>query len=165
MTFLKHLPLIAFMALTVLGAEAGAVQSYKEWKNCRVQEAQQRVSVLKTQIDSKKNSRRDIAQGKDPNLAMKTGTEANMPEVQLLERQLRQEADNLDIAKDLTVSDYFAGYLTKVKDQKAAFNEVAGKLSAEEVAELMSAYANSVFGARGSDLPTTATAVSRESMK
>jgi hypothetical protein len=52
--------------------------------------------------------------------------------------------------------------LTKVPDKKAAFKEVAGKLSPEEVAELMNAYANSVFGAAASDLPASATNTTKE---
>lgn len=168
MAMLKHLPLMAFIALTSLCAKAGSVQSYSEWKNTRIQQAQQKVSTLKTQIDQKKITKRDIAQGKDPNLALKQGTEASSgpdAQVEKLEKQLQQEAYSLDMAKDLTVSDYFAGYLTKMQDKKSAFNEVAGKLSPQEVAELMNAYANSVFGSHAGDLPNTATAPARDLTK
>ncbi|HEY1079089.1 MAG TPA: hypothetical protein VGE46_03295, partial [Bdellovibrio sp.] len=71
----------------------------------------------------------------------------------------------LELAKDLSVTDYFVGYLTKIQDKKSAFNEVAGKLSAEEVAELMTAYANSVFGAQAGDLPASATNVGKDAGK
>jgi hypothetical protein len=54
------------------------------------------------------------------------------------------------------------GYLTKIHDKKSAFKEVAGKLSPEEVAELMNAYANSVFGAHSSDLPASATNTAKD---
>lgn len=165
---LKHLPLMAFFALTSLCVKAGAVQTYSEWKNTRVQLAQQKSSSLKTIIDLKKSAKRDVAQGKDPNLAIKAGTEAaSGPDAQVerLERQLQQENYSLEMAKDLTVSDYFAGYLTKVSDKKAAFAEVAGKLSPAEVAELMNAYANSVFGSHSGDLPTTAAAPARDLTK
>ena len=69
------------------------------------------------------------------------------------------------MAKDLSVTDYFVGYLTKMQDKKAAFNEVAGKLTAEEVAELMSAYANSVFGAHNPEMPPSASNISADRVR
>ncbi len=57
------------------------------------------------------------------------------------------------MAKDLTVADYFAGYLTKQKNQAQAIKEVSGRLSADEVAELMTIYANSVFGTHAPSTP------------
>ena len=61
-----------------------------------------------------------------------------------------------DIAKDLTLADYFAGYLTKQRDQAQAIKEVSGRLSPEEVAELMTIYANSVFGSHAPASPIQA---------
>ncbi len=58
-----------------------------------------------------------------------------------------------EMAKDLTVADYFAGYLTKQKNQVQAIKEVSGRLSADEVAELMTIYANSVFGTHSPSTP------------
>ena len=111
---------------------------------------------------------RVAAPGVDPNLAHKPGPEASVAQdrfVEKLERQLREEQYGLELAKDLSVTDYFVGYLTKIQDKKSAFNEVAGKLSAEEVAELMTAYANSVFGAQASDIPPSATNVGKDTSK
>jgi hypothetical protein len=82
-----------------------------------------------------------------------------------LEEQLEQDQATLEMAKDLSVTDYFVGYLTKLQDKKAAFNEVAGKLTAEEVAELMAAYANSVFGTHSSDLAPSASVLSADRVK
>ncbi len=64
-----------------------------------------------------------------------------------------QARGQAEMAKDLTVADYFAGYLTKQKDQAQAIKEVSGRLSPDEVAELMTIYANSVFGSRTSNAP------------
>lgn len=168
MRIFKFLPLIAFWSLTVLSMEVGAqVKSYREWKIDRVQQAQGKVTSVKAQIDAKKASRSQ-ALGMDPNLAQKTQVEAVSTtdmSVERLERQLRAEQYDLEVAKDLSVTDYFVGYLTKVQDKKSAFNEVAGKLSPEEVAELMAAYANSVFGADTADLPTSASNISKEVAK
>ena len=160
---LKHLPLLAFVWLTSLSVHASVgVKSYREWKTERVSQASVRVSSLKAQIESKK------APGIDPNMAMNRsknqleGTPGKDIATDRLERMLRAEQYDLDLAKDLSVTDYFVGYLTKVQDKKAAFQEVAGKLSPEEVAELMTAYANSVFGAHQSDLPASASNISKE---
>lgn len=168
MHFLKFLPLIAFWTINAFSMKAGAdVKSYREWKTERVQLAQGKVLSLKAEIDSKKGVR-VAALGVDPNLVQKTKTEAIASQdlyLDKLERQLRVEQYDLEVAKDLSVTDYFVGYLTKVQNKKSAFNEVAGKLTAEEVAELMNAYANSVFGAQASDLPASATNVSKEAIK
>jgi hypothetical protein len=58
-----------------------------------------------------------------------------------------------EMAKDLTMADYFAGYITKQDDQTEAIKQVSSRLSAAEVAELMTIYANSVFGTQSPHLP------------
>lgn len=171
--FVKLLPIIAFWTVNAVvmpawaGAGVGGVKSYREWKMERVQTVQGKITSIKMQIESKRNPRQ-IATGVDPNLAinsnLEAGTSPDIP-VEKLERQLRLELYDLEVAKDLSVTDYFVGYLTKVQDKKSAFSEVAGKLSPEEVAELMTAYANSVFGAQASDLPTSATNLSKDPIK
>lgn len=160
---LKHLPLLAFVWLTSLSAGASvSVKSYREWKTEKVSQASVRVASVKNQLDNKK------AVGVDPNLAMNRskhqleGTPGKDLAAEKLERMLRAEQYDLELARDLSVTDYFVGYLIKVQDKKAAFQEVAGKLSPEEVAELMTAYANSVFGAHQTDLPVSALNHSKE---
>lgn len=172
MRVLIILPLLAFWSVTTFAqasAQAAAgVKSYKEWKLERVSVAQVRVTSIKNQIENRKAVKLAIAQGVDPNLQKIRGMEAASSSdfmVERLERQLKMEQFSLDLAKDLSVTDYFAGYLTKVQNKKAAFQEVAGKLSAEEVAELMNAYANSVFGAHASDLPASAENIEKASSK
>ena len=177
MFLLRHLPLVCFWLLTAYGLQAGAqvqavqvtaptitaprpttYKSFREWKNQRIQDTQSRILVIRTQIDSRK-----IARGTDPNLAMgRKAIEAGEPGADRLERQLRQEQYDLETAKDLSVTDYFVGYLTKVQDKKSAIQDVASKLTPDEVAELMMAYANSVFGAHSSDLPASASNFGKE---
>ncbi|WP_413576510.1 hypothetical protein ACLVWU_00545 [Bdellovibrio sp. HCB290] len=145
-------------------AQAPKFKSYREWKNEKVSSAQTKVTYLTGQIHTQKTNRR--ASGTDPNLARGKSMEAVASQnisIEALEKQLNQEQYDLEVAKDLSVTDYFAGYLTKVPDKKAAFKDVAGKLSPEEIAELMNAYANSVFGAHASDLPASATNTTKES--
>lgn len=147
---------------SVLGApavETHKTKSFREWKSEKVQDALGKVTVTKTKIQ--------IAKTKDPNLtrrkaALEASSGAN---AETLEEQLEQDQATLDMAKDLSVTDYFVGYLTKLQDKKAAFNEVAGKLTAEEVAELMAAYANSVFGTHSSDLAPSASVLSADRVK
>ncbi|MNJ93535.1 hypothetical protein D3C87_112170 [compost metagenome] len=190
MNFVKDLPLIAFSLMTALSFEASAAmkpampstvrthmavpaaaaqfKSYREWKHEQVQDAQVKVIQLKNQLDQRKQARH-VAQGTDPNMGMHKGSlEAHAGSdagIERIERQLRQEQYDLEIAKDLSVTDYFVGYLTKVQDKKSAINEVAGKLSPEEVAELMTAYANSVFGSHTADLPVSASNVPKDQVK
>ncbi len=139
--------------------ETVKTKSFREWKSEKVQDALGKVTVTKTKIQ--------IAKTKDPNLnRRKSALEATSGiNSETLEEQLEQDQATLEMAKDLSVTDYFVGYLTKVDDKKAAFNEVAGKLTAEEVAELMAAYANSVFGTHSSDLAPSASVLSADRVK
>ncbi len=141
--------------------ESLKAKSYREWKSEKVQDALIKVIETKTKIQ--------IVRSKDPNLhhrkakdALEAGSGAN---TEALESQLQQDQSTLEMAKDLSVTDYFVGYLTKLQDKKSAFNEIAGKLTAEEIAELMAAYANSVFGAHSPELAPSANALSSDRFK
>lgn len=178
-------PLVAFVVVFILTTHAFAqlpmlpggsnsgfanqgvkVKSYREWKNEVIAEAQIKISNYKAQMENSKP--RMTASGGDPKLKNNRETEAVVSKnisLEKLERELRHEQYGLEMARDLTVTDYFAGYLTKVQNKKAAFQEVAGKLSPEEVAELMSAYANSVFGVQTADFPPSATNLPKDTIK
>ena len=177
----NKLPMFAFCALVVVSMQANAApntmeimkipgntspaseslktKSFREWKSEKVHDALTRVTSTKTKIQ--------LAKSKDPNLVRrKAGLEATSGvNSENLESQLQQDQSILEMAKDLSVTDYFVGYLTKIQDKKAAFNEVAGKLTSEEVAELMTAYANSVFGTHNSELAPSATDLSSDRVK
>lgn len=146
-------------ALGAPAAESTKTKSFREWKSEKVQDALGKVTITKTKIQ--------VAKSKDPNLNRRKGTlEASSgANAENLEEQLEQDQATLEMARDLSVTDYFVGYLTKLQDKKAAFNEVAGKLTAEEVAELMAAYANSVFGTHSSDLAPSASVLSADRVK
>ncbi len=149
-------------AMNSMGASVGEAQktkSFREWKSEKVQVALGKVTATKTKIQ--------IAKNKDPNLGRsKSNLEAvSGANSESLEEQLEQDQATLEMAKDLSVTDYFVGYLTKLQNKKAAFNEVAGKLTAEEVAELMAAYANSVFGTQAADLGPSASILSADRVK
>lgn len=138
------------VCMCVLGFHSAAfsqVMSFKEWKDNHIQTSSKKVRVIKSQLGHKKTVRQ--ISGQDPNLAMKSKMEAASTadnSVEKLEEELNNEIYNLEMAHDLSVTDYFVGYLTKVPNRKAAFNEVAAKLTPSEVSELMGAYANSIIG-------------------
>lgn len=168
MRFINFLATLGLSLTMIFVVNANAeVKSYREWKNDKVRQAQTKIAALKVQIELKKTGR-SLAQNTDPNLAKKPTLEAVSSQdmsVEKLERQLQEQQYSFEVANDLSVTDYFVGYLTKVSDKRSAFNEVATKLSAEEVAELMNAYANSVFGARSSNLPASAANLGKEPIK
>lgn len=113
---------------TFVPAEASSgVKSYREWKSAKILEVEARLKELKTK-------------SKDPNLSHKKGTEAGLS--QELQYEIELEHTNLSLSRDLTISDYFVGYLSKQGSLTAAINEVAGRLSPAEVAELMTSYAD-----------------------
>lgn len=121
----------------VVTASSYQVKSYREWKTGMISDAESRVKTLKDSIQKKRGA------------ASSSGTEAGLS-VQLLDFQNRLEREELTLswAQDLTISDYFVGYLVRQKSLSAAIKEVSGRLSAEEVAELMTAYANNFFSSK-----------------
>lgn len=103
---------------------SSGVLSYREWKNSKIQDSQLRIKSIKDRL------------GSDPNFQIKnTGTEAG------LSKELEREILTLSLTEDLTISDYFVGYLTRQASLDAAIKDVSNKLTTEEVAELMSAFA------------------------
>ena len=124
-------------------------KSFREWKIGMAAVAQDRIKQTQALILQKQRQAASAPQ--DPNLSLKATGEAGLNQ-NLLELQQQAEKDQyqLSIAKDLTISDYFVGYLTKQKDLAAAIKEVSGRLSPEEVSELMYAYANNFFSSKPS---------------
>lgn len=112
--------LLLFMGGT-LSATQDKIQNFKTWKAEQVQRAKIKVLVLQKQIKEKKQI---------------------SPSVQT---QLQNGLLTLEAAQDLTVTDYFAGYLMKKKDRQKAIQTVAAQLSKSEIEEVMKAYVNAVF--------------------
>lgn len=122
------------------------VKSYLEWKTSKISEIENRVKSLREKMVAQSTVR--TANSKDPNLANKTKTEAGLRSD--LQDQLDHEMLNLSISRDLSISDYFVGYLTKQPSLDTAIKDVSGRLTAEEVAELMEAFAQYFFQSRPS---------------
>lgn len=95
--------------------------------------------------------------GTDPNSPIRnSGTEAG------LNKELEREILTLSLTQDLTISDYFVGYLTRQASLDSAIKDVAVKLTADEVAELMAAYAENFFQVKSqSTKPSSSTDLSQ----
>ncbi len=97
------------------------IHSFKEWKGEKIQNAIVQTMQVRAQLlKAKANS----------SLLQKTS----------LEKQLEQTMWHLDIAKELSVTDYFVMYLSPLTAPDR-FQIAAQKLSTAEIAELMRAYA------------------------
>jgi hypothetical protein len=109
------------------------VKSYREWKQSKISEAETRL----------KNLKEDVLRSRGLSL---NATEAGLSTS--LQRMLDNEELQFAMAQDLTITDYFIGYLARQKSLQQAIKEVSGKLSADEVAELMTAYADNFFASK-----------------
>ncbi len=147
---------IVFALISISGAatplpaakDIGAFQfkSFREWKFSMVSSAELQAKQSRSAVFLKQ---RIAASSTDPNLIQKSNPESGLSsQLQELQKQAEKDEYQLTITKELTISDYFVGYLTKQSDIKAAINEVSGRLSPEEIAELMAAYANNFFSSR-----------------
>ncbi len=125
------------------------LKSFREWKDERIQESAVKLNVTKAQFNIQRNIK--------PVAAKTEATIGGDISLIKLENQMRLDLISLELAKDLTVADYFVGYVSKIHDRKNSMNEIAGKMSTEEVAEMMNAYVQSIFGFADGESPKTAT--------
>ncbi len=121
------------------------VQSFGEWKEQKIHAVQLEVEALQARIEANKADASSTKGGEKVK-----STTAPDPSLMQLKNQLINKTYSLEMAKELTVADYFAAYLTKLDNKKESFKEIAAKMTAEEVADLMSAYANAMFSGQGS---------------
>ena len=125
------------------------IKSYREWKSTMISEAESRLKATKDSILSKTRAQL----GETANSDLKT-----------MHNKYDKESLQLSLAYDLTISDYFVGYLTKQKELDKAIKEVSSRLTDEEVAELMSAYANNFFSSKASETKQPPSAELRSSV-
>lgn len=114
-----------------------SVKSFKEWKNEKVQQAIKKVTITKAQIEYKKLNkqflqRTEVVSAKDS-------------ELDRLEGVLKNDLYSLEVTQELSVTDYFAIYLTKQENKPEAYKEAAQKMTSDEVNQLIKAYADSFF--------------------
>lgn len=118
---------------------APRVKSYLEWKNSKVHAVEVKIKSIKEKLTST---------GNDPNLKLVQKQNSITVESGLsveLQSQLDEELLNLANTQDLTMSDYFVGYVTKHSSTDKAIEEIATRLSPEEVAQIMRAYAEQII--------------------
>lgn len=118
-------------------ASNAAIKSFKEWKNEKVQSAIKKVTITRAQIEYRKLNKQLLQKGEAGNL--------KDSEMERLELQLKNDTYSLEVAQDLTVSDYFGIYLTKQENRTDAYKDAAQKMTSDEVAELIAMFADSFF--------------------
>lgn len=129
----NYIPAAGHILAVAQTAPVASVKSYREWKQSKITEAENRLKNLKE------------------NVLRSRGLSLNATEAGLstsLQRMLDNEELQFAMAQDLTITDYFIGYLARQKSLQQAIKEVSGKLSADEVAELMTAYADNFFASK-----------------
>lgn len=127
-------------------APASNIKSYNEWKKSKIAEIENKIKTLRERI-SNQGVRHIGSSSKDPNMALsKTEFEGGLSSE--LQSQLEREMLSLSMSHDLTISDYFVGYLTKQTSLEVAIRDVSARMTPDEVADLMVAFAEHFFQAR-----------------
>jgi hypothetical protein len=126
MSVAGFLKVVVFLFALVVGAAQAfsAVKGYQEWKQEKVQVAMTQGIAVRAQL-------------------IKAAAENNRKQVEILERQLAQLNWNVEVARDLSVTDYFVLYLSQ-QPNADRFQQAAQKMSTKEVAELIEAYSNTL---------------------
>jgi hypothetical protein len=144
--------LTSFMSLGVyaqapVASAETAVLSFNEWKAQKIQNVQaQYKSLEETYLAKKKINPQDSS-------------------LKGLYAELKHTKESSSELNDLSVTDYFIGYLSQFKNKKSVFQTAISKLAPDEISELMSAYANSLLKTSGEGLSTAADNQKTESSK
>jgi hypothetical protein len=101
---------------------AAPIRSYREWKADRIQTATSQIAALKARL---------------------VGLPIRSPLTENIKKEIDQQQWNLDVAKDLSVTDYFVIYLSQVHDADR-FKQAAARMSLAEIEEMMKAYSETV---------------------
>lgn len=116
---------LALSQSPVWALDSAAIKSFREWKSEKIQLAMQQAVNMR-------------------NLILRTkSTSGASKNTEALEKQLIQLNWNLEVSKDLSVTDYFVLYLSQ-QPQKDRFKTAAEKLTTAEIADLMQTYAQSL---------------------
>lgn len=126
----KILIILLLTPMTTLAKPVQSYLSYIEWKASMIFAADQKYKITQFNIQKART--------------------ANKPNNELKNLILLADKENSQItmAKDLTISDYFVGYLTKQSNIKVAIKEVSQKMIPSEISELMQAYADNFFATK-----------------
>lgn len=133
--FLLFMIFMQIFAPSANAAQTPSIQSFREWKADKIKAVIQQTMVMR-------------------NTVLKTKTFGPAKSLPALEKQLSQLNFNLEVAQDLSVTDYFVLYLSQ-QPQTDRFKLAAAKLTTAEVADLMQAYAQSLAVSPNSSLENT----------
>ena len=132
-----------FVASLVQAQQVTSVKSFKDWKTEMIEEAKARLEKSKAALE---NHKKNLAAKKELLAANSAGKPEAVSDTQTerWNNQIQSDESYLTLTQFFTVTDYFVGYLIKQKDSQTTFKDAAAKLSADEVAELLTAYANHI---------------------
>lgn len=124
---------------------------FKNWRDQQVVEAQNQVArvsnrivllkagrVKPEEVTAEFNNFEDTQNSAETvKLTSKAQKMSSNDVLARLEKELSQRQKSLEFARDLGFQEYFLGYLTQFQENPEAISAVAGKLSKEEVTELL----------------------------
>ncbi len=123
------------------------IMSFKDWRVSKVVEARAHYSKIESLY------------------LMRKGVNPKDPSLKAIYNDLKSSKSRIDEVAELAVSDYFVGYLSGFKDQKRVFRLAAEKLSSSEVADLMTAYADSLLQTSGEGISTLSVPTASEASR
>ncbi len=146
--FYIYISLVTVAALAAPKASDSPIV-FKSWKEQQLIEARNNVVRMANKITlfrAGKVSEQEIIQELSANNIDAESTsvqKANSQKpIERLENELRVAQENLQIAQELTVEDYFIVYLSQFRSKPDAIQSVASRMSKDEVAELIRAMLN-----------------------
>lgn len=127
-------------AVNVMIETSSVIKPFKDWKSEKIQQIQSRVQAYRTQVDAlkAKKAQEVSAAHKHPEIRAKL-TPGLDQSIQYYEKQVDEEQWNLEVAQDLSITDYVALYLA-LQPVKNRFQLAASQMAPADIAELLEAY-------------------------
>ena len=132
--------LLIFITSYALG-QGSTIKNFSEWKSEKVNSINSKITAIKSKIDTESQKK-------------KTAHQDNS-NVDYYRRLLEQEQWNLEIANDLSVTDYLVLYVA-TQPSKNKFKEAATSLKSSEIADIIESYVTNM-GIQPTAIPTQAT--------
>lgn len=129
---------VCLKSFALPASQQQSLKTFNEWKLDKVNTAIQQTSQTRVQ-------------------ALKAKARGDIKNLEALNKQISQLNWNLEVAKDLTLTDYFVLYLAQ-QPGKDLFKQIAPKMTTQEVADLMQAYAKTLSTSPSPDVETSSPA-------
>lgn len=132
-------------ATSPLSDETASVFGFQEWKSTRIGEAEAALARIEAELQQGREKAPALER---PTPGLKSALTPQMPRQknsaetqrairpQAVDPRLRQARLNIEIARELSVNDYYILYLSQIKE-KSSLVEAAKKMAPEEIAELV----------------------------